>query len=83
MVLVCFLSFLGAILFSWLSGYLFEYHGPPSLMYLILGYSVVATLFFILMYLVGRYNQRRKHTKKDTSRSNVYLEEDYVMNTYL
>ena len=30
----------GAFIFSWLSGYLFEYSGKQSLMYIILGYAV-------------------------------------------
>ena len=55
-------------------------------MYLILGYSAVATVFFILMYLVGRHNQLLKRYSKeepDPDKATMSTEEDHVMNTYL
>ncbi len=36
----------GAMAFSWMAGYLFEYHGPMTLMYLLLGYALTAFIFY-------------------------------------
>ena len=58
----------GAFVFSWLSGYLFEYTGPPSLMYLMLGYAVTASLMFVLMYLVARKKGKRDMTEGNRDR---------------
>ena len=54
-------------------------------MYLILGYSAVATVFFILMYLVGRHNQLKRYSKEepDPDKATMSTEEDHVMNAYL
>ena len=49
----------GAFVFSWLSGYLFEYTGPQSIMYIILGYAVTASIVFVMMYMVGRKKGKR------------------------
>ena len=53
-------SALGAMLFSWLSGYLFEYHGPPSLMYLMVGYAGVLTALCLLMFLLANLYRFKK-----------------------
>ena len=58
----------GTFVFSWLSGYLFEYTGPPSLMYLMLGYAVTASLMFVLMYLVARKKGKRDMTEGNRDR---------------
>ena len=39
-------SAFGAMVFSWLSGYLFEYHGPPYLMYFMVCYAILVTALF-------------------------------------
>ena len=49
----------GAFVFSWLSGYLFEYTGPSSLMYLMVGYATTAFIVFTVMYLIGRKKGKR------------------------
>ena len=53
-------SAIGAMFFSWVSGYLFEYHGPRSLMYLMLGYAVFLCLFFIFIYVLARRHGKKK-----------------------
>ena len=53
----------GSFGFSWLSGYLFEYKGPSSLMYLMLGYAVTALSVFMVTFLVAkRKGQRDMHS---------------------
>ncbi len=48
----------GAFAFSWLSGYLFQYHGEMSLMYLMLGYTVTAVMLFLVLLLLKRFYDR-------------------------
>lgn len=43
----------GGMLIQWLTGYLFEYYGPPTFLYIIIGYSASIFLIFIIMHLVG------------------------------
>ncbi len=75
----------GAFVFSWLSGYLFQYHGPPSLMYLIAGYAGCAFLIFLVMFLVARKRGKRhmsvvqpadKEPKEDDVNADVELLKD-------
>ncbi len=49
----------GAFIYQWLSGYLFEYHGPSTLMYVMLGYALTLTSTFILMVVVVRPHGKR------------------------
>ena len=55
----------GAFVFSWLCGYLFEYEGPDSLMYLLLGYAITATVVFSVMYGIGRKKGKRDMSDGD------------------
>ena len=49
----------GAIVYQWVTGYLFEYEGPATLMYVILGYALFISLTFILMVIVVRPHGKR------------------------
>ncbi len=49
----------GAIIYQWVGGYLFEYHGPATLMYVMLGYALTLTATFILMVIVVRPHGKR------------------------
>ena len=52
-------SSVGAIVYQWVTGYLFEYQGPETLMYVILGYALLISSTFILMTLVVRPHGKR------------------------
>ena len=40
---------IGAIIYQWLTGYLFEFHGPDTLMFVILGFASCITFTFVLL----------------------------------
>ena len=42
----------GGMIYKWVTGYLFEYHGTDTLMYVILGFSCMVALLFLCMQLV-------------------------------
>ena len=50
---------IGAIIYQWVTGYLFEYEGPPTLMYVILGYALFITLTFVMMVIGVRPHGKR------------------------
>ena len=50
----------GAFIFSWLSGSLYESAGPPSLMHLLVVYSVLCTLVFAVLLVLGKKKGSRK-----------------------
>lgn len=57
----------GGMLVQWLTGYLFEYYGPNSFLYLIAAYSVAIFILFVVMHLVashhgGKYSRAEKVT---------------------
>lgn len=52
----------GSIAFSWISGYLFEYHGPRSLMFFMLAYSLSA---MSLVFCIYSLNRSRPIIKRD------------------
>ena len=57
-----------AIFFSWFAGYLFEYQGPASLMWLMLCNAITAFLMFIFLFLiVRRKSGGAAFTEKDTT----------------
>ncbi len=55
----------GSFIFSWLSGSLYQNSGPQSLMHLILVYSIITTLVFSVLYLLGRKRGTRKQNERN------------------
>ncbi len=53
---------IGAIIYQWLTGYLFDYEGPATLMYVMLGYALLMALIFIFMVIVVRPHGKRFDT---------------------
>ena len=49
----------GGMVYQWLTGYLFEYHGPEMLMYVMLGYAVFLTCVYVILFCVGRHHGQR------------------------
>ncbi len=49
----------GAIVYQWVTGYLFDAQGPASLMYVVIGYAITQTVIFALMFLVVRPHGQR------------------------
>ena len=50
---------IGAIVYQWITGYLFEYEGPQTVMYIVLGNSLLILVTFSLMLLLTRQRQIR------------------------
>lgn len=54
----------GGIFVQWMTGYMFEYYGPHTFLYIIIGYCIIIFCLFIIMHLIAhrhgdRYLKRR------------------------
>ncbi|CAH1781905.1 unnamed protein product [Owenia fusiformis] len=59
----------GGMVFQWLTGYLFEYYGPLSFLYTILGYTIaLAAVSIIMGLLTFRRKDRFQHIKEESSK---------------
>jgi FHS family Na+ dependent glucose MFS transporter 1 len=50
--------------YSWISGTLMEYKGPPSLMYFMLTYALISSTLFAILAFLGRLHQSRVHARE-------------------
>lgn len=52
-------SAIGGMVYQWLGGYLLEYHGPPTIMQLILGYSLnLGVIYLIIQTISAKHGKR-------------------------
>ncbi|ELT95977.1 hypothetical protein CAPTEDRAFT_92160 [Capitella teleta] len=57
--------------YSWISGWLFEYKGPPSLMYFMVAYALVSCTFFSVLVILGRLHRSRVHDEVEDEQMEV------------
>ena len=59
----------GGIVYQWLGGYLFEFHGPRTIMYVLLCYAVVlSSVYALLLLLVRKRRTRFENNNDDTDK---------------
>ena len=54
-------SAIGGMVYQWLTGYLFEYYGTRSFMYVVFGYAVCISAVYVAMLLATRGRKNRFH----------------------
>ena len=59
----------GGALYQWVSGYLFEFHGPETVIYVLFCYSILLTTVFILLTLLVKGMGRDDVTPADEERT--------------
>ena len=57
-------SAVGGMIYQWLTGYLFEYHGPVTLMYVLFGCSVNLAVIFVVLQVLGSKHGNRFKVKE-------------------
>jgi FHS family Na+ dependent glucose MFS transporter 1 len=63
----------GGMIVQWLTGYLFEYYGPRSFVYILAGYSFMICLIFIIMHIVAKRHGERYSGTNGITRSQAEL----------
>lgn len=73
----------GGMLVQWLTGYLFEYHGPKTFLYLIVSYSAAIFVLFLVMDRVASANGDKysRAAAEEEVKVNVVSEDLKVIST--